>query len=107
MGALVFEPCTGPSSDLDDAVELAALAAHAQAVWDDRIEAVLPQLVRAGGPSGGARPKALVGLRADGGAGFRYGEGELPDSRRQNRRERRAAKEGVATNRSLLLANED
>ena len=79
MGALVFEPCTGPSSDLDDVVELAALAAHAQAVWDDRIEAVLPQLVRAGGPSGGARPKALVGLRADGGAGFRYGEGELPE----------------------------
>jgi hypothetical protein len=29
----------------------------------------------------------------------------MPSSRRQNRRERRAGKEGVATNRSLLLAN--
>jgi serine/threonine-protein kinase HipA len=78
MGALVFEPSTGPSGDLDDAVELAALATHAQTVWDDRVQVVLPQLVRAGGPSGGARPKALVGLRSDGGPGFRYGEGELP-----------------------------
>ncbi len=79
MGALVFEPCTGPSGELDDAVELAALAAHAQSVWDDRVHIVLPQLVRAGGPSGGARPKALIGLRGDGGPGFRYGEGELPE----------------------------
>jgi len=79
MGALVFEPCTGPPGELDDAVELAALATHAQSVWDDRVQVVLPQLVRAGGPSGGARPKALIGLRADGGPGFRHGEGELPD----------------------------
>lgn len=78
MGALVFEPCTGPTGDLADAVELAALAAHAQDVWDDRIGAVLPALVRAGGPSGGARPKALVGLPEDGSPGFRFGEGELP-----------------------------
>lgn len=78
MGALVFEPCTGPAGDLADAVELAALASHAQAVWDDSVRTVLPELVRAGGPSGGARPKALVGLPADGGPGFRYGEGELP-----------------------------
>jgi len=80
MGALVFEPCLGPVGDLDDAVELAALAAHAQRVWDDRVEDVLPQLVRAGGPSGGARPKALIGLRRDGGPGFRHGEGDLPES---------------------------
>ena len=79
MGALVFEPSTGPSGDLDDAVELAALAAHAQTVWDDRVQVVLPDLVRAGGPSGGARPKALVGLRVDGRPGFRTGEGELPE----------------------------
>lgn len=78
MGALVFEPCTGPSGDPDDAVELAALGAHAQCVWDDRVQFVLPQLVRAGGPSGGARPKALVGLRTDGSPGLRYGEGDLP-----------------------------
>ncbi|MCB9763875.1 MAG: type II toxin-antitoxin system HipA family toxin [Alphaproteobacteria bacterium] len=79
MGALVFEPCTGPESALNDAVELAALAAHAQTVWDDAVEEVLPELVRAGGPSGGARPKALVALPSDGGPGFRYGEGALPE----------------------------
>lgn len=78
MGALTFEPATGPGSNLDDAVELAALALHAQSVWDDHVHTVLPQLVRAGGPSGGARPKALVGLRTDGQPGFRYGEGDLP-----------------------------
>ena len=78
MGALSFEPTTGPVGDLHDAVELAALAAHAQTVWDDRVVDVLPQLVLAGGPSGGARPKALVGLPADGGPGVVYGEGELP-----------------------------
>ena len=79
MGALTFAPVTGPTGELDDAVELAALAAHAQAVWDDRAEEVLPELLRVGGPSGGARPKALVGLRADGGPGVRHGEGALPD----------------------------
>lgn len=79
MGALVFEPCTGPTGELDAAVALAELAAHAQQVWDDRVEEVLPQLVRAGSPSGGARPKALVGLRADSEPGFRYGEGDLPE----------------------------
>jgi serine/threonine-protein kinase HipA len=78
MGALSFEPTTGPVGDLHDAVELAALAAHAQTVWDDRAVDVLPQLVLAGGPSGGARPKALVGLPTDGGPGVVYGEGELP-----------------------------
>jgi serine/threonine-protein kinase HipA len=78
MGAMVFEPCTGPPDDLADAVELASLAAHAQEVWDDDVYAVLPALVRAGGPSGGARPKALIGLPASGAIGFRYGEGDLP-----------------------------
>jgi serine/threonine-protein kinase HipA len=79
MGALVFEPASGPQNALDEAVELAALAAHAQKVWDDRVQTVLPRLVRAGGPSGGARPKALIGLPKDGGPGFRFGEGPLPE----------------------------
>ena len=79
MGALTFAPATGPEGDLHGAVSLAALAAHAQAVWHHRAEEVLPALLRAGGPSGGARPKALVGLRADGGPGVRHGEGALPE----------------------------
>lgn len=77
MGALVFAPATGPDAVLSEAVELAALARHAQRLWDDAVEEVLPQLLRAAGPSGGARPKALIGLPADGGPGCQLGEGEL------------------------------
>lgn len=79
MGALTFEPTTGPVGELADAVELAELAQHAQRVYDDEVSEVLPQLVRAGASSGGARPKALIGLRSDGGPGVIFGEGELPD----------------------------
>jgi len=78
MGALVFEPATGPSGPIDDAIALRDLAAHAQAVWDDRVEDVLPSLLRAGGPSGGARPKALIGLPDADAHGARFGEGDLP-----------------------------
>jgi len=79
MGALGYFPSTGPTSDLHQAVELSELAQHAQQVWDDRVETVLPQLLRAGGPSGGARPKALIGLPADGSSGVCIGEGDLPE----------------------------
>lgn len=79
LGALAFEPCDGPPGDLADAVELAALASHARAVWDDRVHEVLPALVRAGGPSGGARPKALIGKPDDGSPGVCSGERDIPD----------------------------
>lgn len=78
MGALVFEPPTGPPGELADAIELGALAAHARQVYDDDVSDVLPDLVRAGASSGGARPKALIGLRSDGGPGVVFGEGDLP-----------------------------
>jgi serine/threonine-protein kinase HipA len=65
--------------ELADAVELAELAQHARRVYDDEVTDVLPQLVRAGASSGGARPKALIGLRSDSGPGVIFGEGELPD----------------------------
>lgn len=80
MGALSFEPATGPGGDLADAVELRELARHARAVYEGDVVDVLPDLVRAGASSGGARPKALIGLRADGGPGVIFGEGELPDN---------------------------
>ncbi len=79
MGALAFEPTTGPTGELADAVELAELAQHARRVYDDEVTEVLPQLVRAAASSGGARPKALIGLRSDGGPGVIFGEGELRD----------------------------
>ena len=79
MGALTFEPPTGPEGSLADSVQLGRLAQHARRVYDDEITDVLPALVRAGASSGGARPKALIGLRADGGPGVVFGEGELPE----------------------------
>lgn len=78
MGALNFEPCTGPPHGLGEALELRELARHARRVWDDRVERVLPALIRAAGPSGGARPKALIGLPEGGGPGLCSGEGALP-----------------------------
>ena len=79
MGALTFEPPTGPEGSFAESVELGRLARHARKVYDDEVTDVLPALVRAGASSGGARPKALIGLRADGGPGVVFGEGELPE----------------------------
>ncbi len=79
MGALTFEPATGPEGTFAESIELGRLAQHARRVYDDEVTDVLPALVRAGASSGGARPKALVGLRADGGPGVLFGEGELPE----------------------------
>ena len=79
MGALTFEPATGPEGGFAESVELGHLADHARRVYDDEVTDVLPALVRAGGSSGGARPKALIGLRTDGGPGVVFGEGALPE----------------------------
>ena len=60
MGALVYEP----SDDLAEevaAISLADLAESAMAFDAGRAEDVLPALRRAGGSSGGARPKAFIG----------------------------------------------
>lgn len=78
MGALTWHPTTGPAGDLDLAFALSDLARHAQRVYEDAVEDVLPALVRAGGSPGGARPKVLIGLRAGGEPGVCSGEGELP-----------------------------
>ncbi|MFK7928758.1 MAG: hypothetical protein AB8H79_11265 [Myxococcota bacterium] len=58
-----------------DVREVGTLAQEGRRVWFEYD----PALVRAGGPAGSARPKALIGLRADGAAGVRFGEGALPD----------------------------
>lgn len=64
MGALSYAPATGPEVFFE-AVELGALAAHAQAVYGGSVDEVLPELLRAGGSPGGARPKALIGRSGD------------------------------------------
>lgn len=77
MGALTYHPCTGPEDDLADALALADVARHAVRLHEGQVEQVLPELVRAGSSPGGARPKALVGLRDDDGAGVSYGDSDL------------------------------
>ncbi len=64
MGALSYAPTTGPEI-LFEAVELGALAQHAMAVYRGDLSDVLPELIRAGGSPGGARPKALIGRSGD------------------------------------------
>lgn len=66
MGALVFEPAIPlgdrvvlPAADF----ELGAVADQAQRLLEGSEEEVLPALQLSGGFPGGARPKALIGLR--------------------------------------------
>lgn len=65
MGALTYHPPVH-LEDLDSRLlDLHGLAGEAYDVLAGKSEQVLPQLLRAGGSPGGARPKVLVGLRGD------------------------------------------
>jgi serine/threonine-protein kinase HipA len=70
MGALTFQPGQPlVTADRDAAawpLDLAALAAQGERLLEGSAEEVLPQLTQAGGSPGGARPKILAGLGADG-----------------------------------------
>lgn len=81
MGALVFHPAEDESAKAKETLDLAALAQNAWRVHDGAVEEALPELLAAGGSSGGARPKALIGLPAAGSkaTGVRRGEGSLPE----------------------------
>ena len=74
MGALVYEPVEGPDSD-PVLVELSRLAENAQQVFAGSSSEVLPELFRAGGSPGGARPKALI---ATNGEQVVTADGEIP-----------------------------
>jgi len=76
MGALTYHPATGPEDELD-AVELEEMAEQAERLLEGSAEEVLPELLRAGGSPGGARPKVVVGFREEDGAMI-SGAGELP-----------------------------
>ncbi len=76
MGALTYHP---PEDDLDRderVLDLHELGMNAQAIFAGETAVVLPQLLRAGGSPGGARPKVLVGIRGD---TIVSGEDDLPD----------------------------
>jgi serine/threonine-protein kinase HipA len=77
MGALTYHPPSheepgGEPQPLD----LDALGSNAEAVVQGDATEVLPELMRAGGSPGGARPKVLVGIQGD---RIVSGEDALPD----------------------------
>ena len=61
MGALVYEPEEGVAEEVA-ACDLSTLAKSAMAFDAGRAEDVLPAVRKAGGSSGGARPKAFIGF---------------------------------------------
>ncbi len=75
MGALTYHP---PQSSLADyrVLDLDMLEREAREVLSGDASEVLEELLRVGGSPGGARPKALVGLRGD---EVIAGDGPLPD----------------------------
>ncbi|MBK8240271.1 MAG: type II toxin-antitoxin system HipA family toxin [Deltaproteobacteria bacterium] len=74
MGALTYHP-PAESEDSPSRLGLAELAAQAEQLLGSEGE-VLPELRRAGGSPGGARPKVVVGVR---GSQVLSGVDELPD----------------------------
>ena len=77
MGALTYHPPTGPAGDDTQPFLLEPLARQSRQLLAGTSTQVLPQLLRAGGSPGGARPKVLVGCTADG-QELRSGEDDLP-----------------------------
>ena len=70
MGALVYSPeATAPSADdlrIDLRIDLDELAQQSERILKGSAEELIPALRIAGGSSGGARPKVLVGAHPDG-----------------------------------------
>lgn len=75
MGALTYLPDV--ADDGSDTIDFDALAREANEILEGRDSELLPEIERLGGASGGARPKVLVALNADGHA--RSGVDEIPD----------------------------
>jgi serine/threonine-protein kinase HipA len=62
MGALTYHPPAGPEGSDGGSLDLEALARQSRDLLSGKTSQVLPQLLRAGGSPGGARPKVLVGF---------------------------------------------
>lgn len=65
LGALTFHPPTESVEARQRTLDLQAMAQEARRVLAGASTDVLPELVRAGGSPGGARPKVLVGIADD------------------------------------------
>lgn len=75
MGALTYHPPSASSDRSAEPIDLHDLARASQEVIEGTAGEILPQLLRAGGSPGGARPKVLVGVRED---SMLSGEDDLP-----------------------------
>ncbi len=75
MGALTYHPPSEPGESDARILDLHEMSRAAQRVLEGTAGEVLPQLLRAGGSPGGARPKVLVGVRGD---TILSGEDDLP-----------------------------
>ena len=76
MGALTYEPVFDYEKEVAAEFDLHDLATQSRQILDGETETVLPQLMRAGGSPGGARPKVLAGVCDD---RIISGEENLPD----------------------------
>ncbi|MBI5883161.1 MAG: type II toxin-antitoxin system HipA family toxin [Elusimicrobia bacterium] len=76
MGALTYHPPTEQGDSGAGAFDLHDLARRSQEILSGAAVDVLPQLLRAGGSPGGARPKVLVGVHGD---RLLSGEDDLPE----------------------------
>ncbi len=76
MGALTYHPPSDPADRDPQILDLHEMAQASEQVLQGSTGDVLPQLVRAGGSPGGARPKVLVGVRGD---ELLSGEDDLPE----------------------------
>ncbi|MBI3298182.1 MAG: type II toxin-antitoxin system HipA family toxin [Elusimicrobia bacterium] len=65
MGALTYHPPAESGAGDAAALDLAELARRSQQLLAGDAGEVLPQLLRAGGSPGGARPKVLVGVQGE------------------------------------------
>ncbi|MDQ6950630.1 MAG: HipA domain-containing protein, partial [Mariprofundales bacterium] len=75
MGALTYEP----AQDMDGAafdIDLPLMANSAMDIYEGHASQLLPQMARAGGSPGGARPKILIHICKD---HMLSGEGEPPE----------------------------
>lgn len=77
MGALTYHPPAQRTDADAELVDLHDLARQARMVHSGKSTDVLPQLLRAGGSPGGARPKVLVGFNPSSGE-IISGESDLP-----------------------------
>ncbi|MEO8944991.1 MAG: type II toxin-antitoxin system HipA family toxin, partial [Gemmatimonadaceae bacterium] len=93
MGALVYSPEVASSSEHDLRIDLAELAQQSERIVNGSPEELIPALRIAGGSSGGARPKVLVGLHADG--SMIAGTADLPPGYRHHLIKFAAASDGV------------